>query len=226
MYDFQVDVLRIAVSVCSHAFTNGLPKHEVDHVLRAFTDTYVETLVNYVGGDKELLYELTPETASGQLKSYLTTLKDDKSTAGQLEKFTEVDDDGERRFIHSKKTRLVPVDDDTLQMIRDQFVTNKGNALAIDRGFDGHAFHRKARTGARINVSQAGRQQPHPPTRLRILPIDMQERVMPEIGRIRQRAAGPQCPARPPFRPGRRPPQHHPQMRRPRSPTCQPPCSQ
>ena len=135
VYDFQVDVLRIAVSVCSHAFTNGLKKHEVDHVLRAFTDTYVETLVNYVGSDKELLFELTPETASGALQTYLADLKNGKSTEQQLEKFTEMDEQGNRRFIYSKKTRLSPVDDKTLQMIRDQFTIDKYGATMMKMGW-------------------------------------------------------------------------------------------
>ena len=135
VYDFQVDVLRIAVSVCSHAYTNGLKKVEIDNVLRAFTDTYVETLIGYVGGDKELLYELTPETASGQLQSYLDTLRDDKSTAEQLEKFTELNGDGERQFIHNDKTRLVAVDDATLQKIRDQFTADNFGSTMMKVGW-------------------------------------------------------------------------------------------
>ena len=71
IYDFHVDVFRIAVSVCSHAYTNGFENEFIDLVLEAFTDSYVQTLINYVGGDKELLFELTPKTADGILKVYL-----------------------------------------------------------------------------------------------------------------------------------------------------------
>ena len=42
--DFQIDVLRIAVSVCNHAFSNGLSEEQVEKVLKTFTDTYLETV--------------------------------------------------------------------------------------------------------------------------------------------------------------------------------------
>ena len=118
IYDFQVDVLRITVSVCSHAFTNGLDAKSIHEVLRAFTDTYVETLVNYVGGDRELLYELTPGTATGRLKEFLTDLRDGKSGQGLVEKFTEMDENGDRSFIYDDKTRLVKVRPEIEQAIR------------------------------------------------------------------------------------------------------------
>ena len=118
IYDFQVDVLRIAVSVCSHAFTNGLNPKDVHDVLRAFTDMYVETLINYVGSDRELLYELTPRTASGSLKTFLTDLRDDKSGRQMLEKFTEKDKNGVRSFIYGDKTHLVKVSAAVEQAIR------------------------------------------------------------------------------------------------------------
>ena len=118
IYDFQVDVLRIAVSVCSHAFTNGLEAKDVHDVLRAFTDMYVETLINYVGSDRELLYELTPRTASGSLKTFLTNLRDDKSGRQMLEKFTEKDSNGVRYFILGDKTNLVKVSAEVEQAIQ------------------------------------------------------------------------------------------------------------
>ena len=118
IYDFQVDVLRIAVSVCSHAFTNGLDPKDVHDVLRAFTDMYVETLINYVGSDRELLYELTPRTASGSLKTFLTNLRDDKSGSQMLQKFTEKDKNGARSFIYGDKTHLVKVSAEVEQAIR------------------------------------------------------------------------------------------------------------
>ena len=118
IYDFQVDVLRIAVSVCSHAFTNGLEAKDVHDVLRAFTDMYVETLINYVGSDRELLYELTPQTASGSLKTFLTNLRDDKSGRRMLQKFTEKDSKGVRSFILGDETNLVKVSAEIDQAIQ------------------------------------------------------------------------------------------------------------
>lgn len=100
IYDFGVDVLRIATSVCNHAHSNGLNNDEINAVLRAFTDTYVETLIHYVGGDRELLYELTPQTATGSLKTFLTSLETEESSKKQLKRFTDVDKKtGRRSFI-------------------------------------------------------------------------------------------------------------------------------
>ena len=104
IYDFQVDILRIAVSIFNHAETNGLNDAEIKEALSAFTDTYVNTLVDYVVGDQQELYELTPNTASGKLQTFLSDLLDQKyghvrgATEHQLEKFTE---DG--KFIHSDR---------------------------------------------------------------------------------------------------------------------------
>lgn len=111
-------MLRIAVSVCSHAFTNGLEAKDVHDVLRAFTDMYVETLINYVGSDRELLYELTPQTASGSLKTFLTNLRDDKSGRQMLQKFTEKDSKGVRSFILGDETNLVKVSAEIDQAIQ------------------------------------------------------------------------------------------------------------
>ena len=97
IYDFGVDVLRIATSVCNHAHSNGLNNDEINAVLRAFTDTYVETLIHYVGGDRELLYELTPQTATGSLKTFLTSLETEESSKKQLKRFTDVDKKTGRR---------------------------------------------------------------------------------------------------------------------------------
>ena len=49
IYDFHIDVLRIAVSICSHGFTNGLSKDDILEALEAFTYTYVKTCIDYVG---------------------------------------------------------------------------------------------------------------------------------------------------------------------------------
>lgn len=79
---------------------------------------YVETLINYVGSDRELLYELTPRTASGSLKTFLTDLRDDKSGRQMLEKFTEKDSNGVRYFILGDKTNLVKVSAEVEQAIQ------------------------------------------------------------------------------------------------------------
>jgi hypothetical protein len=44
IYDFNVDVLRIAVSICNHANSMGLSKKEVQRVLNVFTESYVSAV--------------------------------------------------------------------------------------------------------------------------------------------------------------------------------------
>lgn len=136
IYDFQVDVLRIAVSVVGHAYANGLSEDAVDVVLRAFTDTYIQTVVNYVGGDRELLFEITPETSTGWLRGWLESVRDDKSPERQLEKFTEkVDGGGHRRFMKNDGTRLVEVTEEEDAEIRDQFTSRKYGASMMKTGW-------------------------------------------------------------------------------------------
>jgi len=125
IYDFQVDILRIATSVCSHAHTNNLTETETDQALNAFTDTYVNTLVNYVGGDKEQLFEVTPETSTGVLKDFLHDLSTSyENYENQMEKFTT-----NNRFNHDEHTRLLHLNNSKLeQNIRDQFTIDKYGA--------------------------------------------------------------------------------------------------
>jgi hypothetical protein len=56
IYDFHVYVLPIAVSICDHAETKGLSEHQALHV---FTDSYVDTVVGYVGNETTQLFDFT-----------------------------------------------------------------------------------------------------------------------------------------------------------------------
>ena len=67
IYDFHIDVLRIAVSICNHAKTNGFDKSDTSDVLQAFAQSYVDSVMSYIGNEDALLFELTPETADGKL---------------------------------------------------------------------------------------------------------------------------------------------------------------
>ena len=44
IYDFHVDVLRVAVSICNHGRSNGFGDGEQREALEAFTFTYVDTV--------------------------------------------------------------------------------------------------------------------------------------------------------------------------------------
>jgi uncharacterized protein (DUF2252 family) len=109
-HNFHVDVIRVAVSIYMHVQNNGFPQEVARKAVRAFTNTYVETIVSYVGNDKADLFELTPHTAKGVLKKFLVDVRDGKkSVHHQLEKFTEHNEHGHRRFIKNNETKLEPV---------------------------------------------------------------------------------------------------------------------
>ena len=44
IYDFHIDVLRIAVSICNHGRSNGFGDGDLREALEAFTFTYVDTV--------------------------------------------------------------------------------------------------------------------------------------------------------------------------------------
>lgn len=44
IFDFHIDVLRIAVSICNHGSTNGFVEKDLREALEAFTFTYVDTV--------------------------------------------------------------------------------------------------------------------------------------------------------------------------------------
>ena len=135
IYDFHLDVLRIAVSICNHGFTNGLSHSEVLEALEAFTFTYVKTVIDYVGGDKELLYELTPITSTGYLRDFLWDVLEESAQVKQLQKFTEVGIDGIRRFIRNTDTKLQDVSPDIELKIRAEMNSTRYGASMMKMGW-------------------------------------------------------------------------------------------
>jgi uncharacterized protein (DUF2252 family) len=93
IYDFQIDVFRICVSICSHAKTNGFDDDQVITAIKTFTESYVETVLGYGGNEKALLFELTPETSYGKLQEFLQKTERKKSSDKLLTKFTKRDAD-------------------------------------------------------------------------------------------------------------------------------------
>ena len=134
IYDFHIDVLRIAVSICSHGFTNGLTMEEVKEALEAFTYTYVKTAIDYVGGDTDLLFEINSQTATGMLRDFLWDTESHNSHLKQIEKFTEVVD-GVRRFIRTDHTRLMDVTPEVEQKLRDEMTSKKYGATLMKMGW-------------------------------------------------------------------------------------------
>lgn len=91
IYDFQVDLVRIAVSICNHAETNGFSDSKVDAILRALTDSYIRAVQSYVGNQNAGLFELTPSTTTGKLHKFMKKVGKKRSARKQLRKFTTVD---------------------------------------------------------------------------------------------------------------------------------------
>eukprot|EP00573_Skeletonema_grethae_P001277 CAMPEP_0201687234 /NCGR_PEP_ID=MMETSP0578-20130828/1383_1 /ASSEMBLY_ACC=CAM_ASM_000663 /TAXON_ID=267565 /ORGANISM="Skeletonema grethea, Strain CCMP 1804" /LENGTH=696 /DNA_ID=CAMNT_0048171375 /DNA_START=120 /DNA_END=2210 /DNA_ORIENTATION=- len=135
IYDFHIDVLRIAVSIASHGFTNGLSLEQVQGSLQAFAYMYVKTVVNYVGNDRALVYELTRYTSTGVLRDFLEDDENKKSKSAQIEKFTELAQDGRRRFTRDSKTRLVDVPAEIYGKIRAAFTSTTYGASMMKMGW-------------------------------------------------------------------------------------------
>jgi uncharacterized protein (DUF2252 family) len=135
IYDFHVDVIRIAVSICNHAFANEFSVDEIKDALRAFTDTYIKTVISYIGGDREILYEITPSTATGALREFLLDSEINNSANKQLDKFTLVDTSGTRRFLKNNETRLVTLSPKLEGKIRDAFTPDRYGATMMKMGW-------------------------------------------------------------------------------------------
>ena len=109
IYDFQIDVWRLAVSIYNHAISNGLGKAKAEAAVLTFTDTYVKTVCGYVGNEKSLLFELTPQYSQGRLGNFLRNVESSESSHRLLAQYTHVTGNGERAFIKNEETRLEAV---------------------------------------------------------------------------------------------------------------------
>jgi uncharacterized protein (DUF2252 family) len=135
IYDFHIDVLRLAVSICNHGFTNGLNDEEVRDALEAFTYTYVKTVIDYVWNDRALLFELDSYTSKGALRDFLVNVENEMSLAKQMHKFTEVGHDGMRRFIRDDDTRLEDVPERIERKIREEITSTRYGATMMHMGW-------------------------------------------------------------------------------------------
>jgi uncharacterized protein (DUF2252 family) len=142
IYDFQIDVSRIAVSVLNHAVTNGLSEHHVKQALSEFTDTYVNTIRDYVGNEDALKFELTPATSKGELHYFLKDVQEDESSKKQMAKFTVKDKKtGDRYFEKGTVdkpdpwTKLSPVSDEKAEEIRQAFTSTNYGATMMKLGW-------------------------------------------------------------------------------------------
>ena len=141
IYDFQVDVLRIAVSVYNHALTNGLSDRDVAMVLEEFTDSYVNTVLRYIGNEDALLFELTAKTTTGFLGAFLKKVQSTNSYEKQMKKYTKVDEHGHRSFYKGPigsadpDTKLATLPPEREEQIRSVFTATKYGATMMKLGW-------------------------------------------------------------------------------------------
>ena len=110
VYDFQMDVIRLAVSIYDHAISNGLSQSKARAAVLTLADSYIDALQSYVGNEKALLYELTPQLATGELAAFLRSVDEENSRHKLLDKYTVLDkSSGSRRLIKNADTKLEAV---------------------------------------------------------------------------------------------------------------------
>uniref|UniRef100_A0A7S2H5M0 Uncharacterized protein n=1 Tax=Haptolina brevifila TaxID=156173 RepID=A0A7S2H5M0_9EUKA len=92
IFDFQMDVWRVAVSICNHALMNGLRDAEALASVLTFTDVYISTVQGYLDNDFAQDRELTAKTSKGELARFLKSKQDNHEQQNKLmAKFTERD---------------------------------------------------------------------------------------------------------------------------------------
>lgn len=132
IFDFQMDVWRLAVSIYDHALSNDYTEEQAVSAIIAFTDSYVDTLVGYLGNERAQLFEMTANDATGKLKAFLSDTERANSAAGMLNKFTRVNEHGVREFIKNDKTRLGHVDARTRDAVMKAWTT-EGYGATLNR---------------------------------------------------------------------------------------------
>lgn len=118
IYDFQVDVVRIAVSIVEHTLSTLSLKSSshsyspiVHDIVRGFCDTYVSTVLSYVGNHDARSFELTRHTATGLLKDFLKKVEKKNSRKKMIKKYTtptRTSKVGKREFIKAQPGDTVP----------------------------------------------------------------------------------------------------------------------
>jgi len=144
VYDFQIDIWRLAVSMYDHALTNGLTEQEGVELIYDFCHTYVDTMARYVGKEDAQLFEVTDTNTGGQVGNFLRHVAGKNEGHQMLHKFTYVKGQ-QRRFIFSEATQLRPVSASVRAAMEAQFTaTAYGATLGKvgwnEKGWDDSVF--------------------------------------------------------------------------------------
>ena len=134
IFDFHIDVIRIAVSLHNHAVTNGFNAEQIKYMQLIFLNTYLDAVFAYVGSDRDLTFEITARTARGKLQEFLERLEDKESKIDV--KFTTADKKtGQQVFEKNEMTRLVPIEPELEREIREQFTAEHYGSTMVKIGF-------------------------------------------------------------------------------------------
>ena len=144
-YDFQIDLLRVAVSIANHAISNSFDYFYAEKFVNHFMKSYVKAVTSYVGNEDAALFELTPKTAKGKLQKFLKKVEKGKDSK-LIQKFTEVVD-GRRQFIKGpsvgvphNETRLAPVEAGIAQEIQNAISPTNYGATRMKLGWNVHEW--------------------------------------------------------------------------------------
>ncbi|GKY99163.1 hypothetical protein MPSEU_000871800 [Mayamaea pseudoterrestris] len=136
IYDFHIDVIRIAVSIYNHAYTNGFKPNAIKNIVYAFLGTYVAKVFSYVGNDVALVSEITPKTSQGSLRDFLKHVESVNSQYKQLDKYTEMNNSTmERRLVKKEAMKLEKIDSDLEERIKQTFTSDQYGATMQKMGF-------------------------------------------------------------------------------------------
>lgn len=106
--DYQWDVWRMAISLALVAEENGgFSRDEVDDLVDAFTESYLDTLAGYRRNDDERATSFTRHNTYGLLDDFLEEVEETSSRAGLLDAWTRVQ--GGKRIFDLALEDLDPV---------------------------------------------------------------------------------------------------------------------
>jgi uncharacterized protein (DUF2252 family) len=95
--NYQYDVWRMAVSIALAARENRFSWAEIDGLVDAFSESYLDTLADYAGNDDERSTSFTTDRTEGPLEDFLEKVEEDRSRAHLLDAWTRMDGAGRAR---------------------------------------------------------------------------------------------------------------------------------
>lgn len=106
--DYQWDLWRMAVSIALVAERNGgFSPDQIDALIDAYTESYLDTVADHAGGDGERPRSFTRESTVGPLRAFLTRVEEERSRARLLDAWTRVEQG--RRVLDLANEDLDPV---------------------------------------------------------------------------------------------------------------------